>query len=232
VVNLTPTRADGAKPLGVFTPSAFSVPTKGSTFSFNVAYSAAEDAISLRAALKKVTNSSPLPGESDSFDVLDTLNLTPKGSPTLATGLGADTCNSQTSVSVCGVVMLPHGIGSANAALGAGACSDSLCTGGKEVQFIAGLKDASGADLYSRTDPATLMLQCDKTKCGGQGVSAYNAKVSLSATGPLSVSPACTSKGVIQAGEYFCTDYVSSHRDNAGDVILVVLFFRDMRSTI
>jgi hypothetical protein len=232
VINLTPIRGDNGTPLGSFTPSTFTAPGKGSTFTFTVAYSAAEDGIALRAALNKATASSPLPGQSLPFEVLDSLTLTPKGSPTLATGLGADTCNSQTNESVCGVVVLPRGIGSPNAALAAGVCSDPLCTGGKEVQFIAGLKDGTGADLYSRTDPATLMLQCDKSKCGGKGVASYTAKVALAASAPLEVSPACTTKGVIQQGEDFCTDYVSSHRDNAGDVILVVLFFTDMRGTM
>jgi hypothetical protein len=232
VINLTPIRGDNAAPLGSFTPSTFTAPGKGSTFTFTVSYSEAEDGIALRAALKKATTSSPLPGQSLPFDVLDDLDLTPKGSPSLATGLGADTCNSQSDKAVCGVVVLSHGIGSANAALASGVCSDALCTGGQEVQFIAGLKGDTGANLYSRSDPATLLLQCDKSKCGGKGVAFYTAKLSLSATGALQVSPACTSKGVIQQGVSFCTDYVSSHRDNAGDVILAVLFFTDMRGTI
>jgi hypothetical protein len=232
VISLTAVRADLATPLGSFTPSTFTVPTKGSTFSFTVSYSEAEDGIALRAALTKATASSPLPGQSLPFDVLDNLDLTPKGSPTLTTGLGADSCNSESDEKVCGVVVLPRGIGSANAALGSGVCSDPLCTGGPEVQFIAGLEDDTGAHLYSRTNPATLMLQCDKSKCGGKGVAFYSAKLSLSAAGPLTVAPACTSKGVVQQGEDFCTDYVASHRDNAGDVILVVLFFTDMRGTI
>ena len=108
----------------------------------------------------------------------------PKGIRRFTTGLGADTCTSRTNVSVCGVVILPKGIGSPNAALATGSCTDVLCTGGKEVQFIAGLTDAAGANLYSRTNPATLVLQCDKSKCAGRGVSFYTAKLSLSATGP------------------------------------------------
>jgi hypothetical protein len=231
VINLTPVRADSANPLGSFVPGSFSVPSKGSTFTFPVAYSATEDGIALRAALKKSTSNSPTPGQSPSFDVLETLKLTPKGDPSLTTGLGADSCNTGTNVSVCGVVVLPKGIGSPAAALSTGACTDTLCTGGKEVQFIAGLTDAAG-DLYSRTNPATLVLQCDKSKCGGKGVSFYTAKLALTADGSLSVVPACATKGVIQPGADFCTDYVASHRDNAGDVLLHVLFFKDMRATI
>ena len=90
VINFAPVRGDLATPLGSFTPSAVTVPSKGSTFTFTVAYSAAEDGIALRAALKKASASSPLPGQSLPFDVLNDISLTPKGSPTLATGLGAD----------------------------------------------------------------------------------------------------------------------------------------------
>jgi hypothetical protein len=232
VINLTPVRADTAKPVGSFDPGTFTVPTKGSTFTFPVAYTAAEDGIALRAALKKTTSTSPQPGQSAFFDVLETLKLTPKGDSSFETGLGADTCTSTSNVSVCGVVYLPHGIGSAFAALSSGVCSAEGCTGGKEVQFIAGLESSAGVNIYSPDDPATLVLQCDKSRCKGKGVSSYKAFASLSATGPLAEVPACVSKGVIQAGVPFCTDYVSSHRDNAGDVLLHVLFFTDMRGTI
>ena len=237
VINLTPVRADSANPLGSFSPGAFSVPTKGSTFTFPVAYSAAEDGIALRAALKKTTSTSPQPGQSSSFDVLDKLTFTPKGDPSLATGVGADTCNNRSNDSVCGVVVLPQGIGSDVAALSTGSCTDPLCTSNKEVQFIAGLQKfaADGVtpvDIYSRTNPAKLLLQCDKTQCPGKGVSFYEAKATLSATGPLEVSEPCTSKGVIQSTEDFCTDYVSSKRNNAGDLILVVLFFRDLKGAM
>ena len=232
VINLTALHSATQGPLGSVSPGSVSVPTKGTSATFVVSYTAAEDGITLRAALKKTTSTSPQPGQSSAFDVLDTLKLTPKGDPSLTTGLGADSCTSRTNVSVCGVVILPKGIGSPNAALATGSCTDVLCTGGKEVQFIAGLTDPTGANLYSRTNPATLVLQCDKSKCAGHGVSFYTAKLSLSATGPLTVAPACVSKGVMQAGVDFCVDYVASHKDNAGDVLLHVLFFTDMRGTI
>jgi hypothetical protein len=232
VINLTALHSAPHGPFGSFSPGSVTVPTKGTSATFLVSYTEAEDGIVLRAALKKATSTSPQPGQSASFDVLDTLRLAPKGDPSLTTGLGADTCTSRSNISVCGVVILPKGIGSPNAALATGSCTDALCTGGKEVQFIAGLTDATGANLYSRTNPATLVLQCDKTKCAGRGVSFYTAKLSLSATGPLSVAPPCVSKGVMQAGVDFCVDYVASHKDNAGDVLLHVLFFTDMRGTI
>jgi hypothetical protein len=229
-IDLTAVRVDGKKPAGTFTPSSYTVPTKGPSVTFTVTYSAAEDGIALRAAVHKANSTSPTPGQTSFFDVLDSLRVTPQAQvPT--DGFGSDTCNTSSNVSVCGVVYLPRGITSPAAALSSGVCSDSGCSGGKEVQFIAGLSDANG-DLYSRTSPATLSLQCDKSRCGGKGVNTYTAYASLSATGALTAVPPCDTKGVIQDGVDFCTDYVSSHRDNAGDVILVVLFFRDMRGTM
>ncbi len=247
VVTLTPVGTALNTPTGLFKLGTFTWPSKGSTASFTVTYSAADDNIALLAALKKTPS---VWGESNSFDVVDSLALTKQGDiPT--TGLGTETCNTKTNTSVCGVVVLPEGIGSSNAAMSSGSCSDPLCTpGGKEVQFIAGLKrialnpdgtpilNPDGTpvlqNIYSKTNPATLLLQCDKSQCAGKGVSSYTAKVSLSATDLLKVSPACSSKGVIQDDPAvdFCTDYVSSKRNNAGDLILVVLFFKDMRGAI
>jgi hypothetical protein len=230
VLDLAPVRQDGKKPAGSFSPSSYTVPVKGVSTVFTVTYSAAEDGIALKATVRKANSTSPTPGQTAFFDVLESLRVTPKNQvPT--DGFGADTCNTSSNVSVCGVVYLARGITSAAAALSSGVCSDTGCSGGKEVQFIAGLSDANG-DLYSRSNPAILSLQCDKSRCGGMGVSSYTAYASLSATGALTAVPACESKGVIQAGADFCTDYVSSHRDNAGDVILQVLFFRDMRGTM
>ena len=99
----------------------------------------------------------------------------------------------------------------------------------EEVQFIAGLDG-----LYSKTAPATLVLRCDKSQVRGKGVSTYTAKVSpWRSSGALADSlPPAPSKGVLGDGVDFCTDYVSSHRDNAGDLLLEVLFDKDMRGTM
>ncbi len=237
VITLTPVGTKENAPTGTFTSGTFTWPSRGSTASFKVTYSAGDDNIALLAALKKTPT---VWGQSSSFDVLDSLTLT-KQDAIPATGLGTETCNTRTNTSVCGVVLLPQGIGSLNAAMSSGGCTDDLCTpGAKEVQFIAGLQrpvtqpDGSVVleNIYSRTNPATLLLQCDKSQCAGKGVSSYTAKVSLSAAGPLEVSDPCTAKGVIQSTEEFCTDYVSSKRNNAGDLILVVLFFRDLKGAM
>jgi hypothetical protein len=231
VVNLTAVKVNTSTgevtaASGTFTPASFTVPTKGASFPISVTYSAADTDVVIKATLKKSNSSSPGPGYSTPFDVVDALKFAPQGDPTLGTGFGAAECTSKAQAQVCGVVLLPNGIASAAAALSSGVCADSGCTGAEEVQFIAGLDG-----LYSKTAPATLLLRCDKSKCGGKGVSDYTAKIALTSSGALTDSPPCPSKGVLGDG-HFCTDYVSSNRDNAGDLVLKVLFDIDMRGTM
>ena len=99
------------------------------------------------------------------------------------------------------------------------------------VQFLADLDPA----LYTRTQPATLVLKCDKSVCKGGGVSSYLPLIELKATGPLTSAAACASKGVLTAGEAadpgYCVDRVQSKRDGAGDLHLYVLFVRDVRGS-
>ncbi|HEX3337481.1 MAG TPA: hypothetical protein VHS54_13545, partial [Jatrophihabitans sp.] len=81
---------------------------------------------------------------------------------------------------------------------------------------------------------AVLIIRCSKQQCPGGGVKSYTIKVSFSASGPLgTVAAPCAAKGVAQdaAGHTFCTDYVQSHRDNAGDALLYLLFTNDMRAS-
>ncbi len=211
---------------GTFSPSSFTVPTRGTSFDLSVTYSTADTNVVLKAVLKKATGT--LPGYSASFDVVSTLAFAQADDTTLGTGFGAGSCTSQSKAPVCGFVVLPKGIASAAAALSSGLCADTGCNGADEIQFLAGL----GALYEAPAPPATFVLRCDKARCSGKGVSSYTAKIALSNSGAFSDSPACTSKGVLNAGAHFCTDYVSSHRDNAGDLLLEVLFDRDMRSTM
>ena len=176
VVNLTAVKVNTATGAvtaasGTFTPASFTVPTKGASFPISVTYSAADTNVVIKAALKKSTSTSPGPGYSTPFDVVDTLKFAPKGTRRSRTGFGAAECTSSTPAKVCGVVVLPNGIASAAAALSSGVCADSGCTGAEEVQFIAGLDG-----LYSKTAPATLLLRCDKSKCAGKGVSSLHGE--------------------------------------------------------
>jgi hypothetical protein len=100
------------------------------------------------------------------------------------------------------------------------------------TQFLGDLTSSAGASLYTRQSPASMTIICDKTLCGGAGVTTFRALWSTTAAGALTTAPPCPAKGVIGAHQDFCTDLVSSSRLNAGDLRLVVLFLTDVRGTI
>jgi hypothetical protein len=84
---------------------------------------------------------------------------------------------------------------------------------------------------HSQGDPpSNMILACDKVLCGGTGVPKLDVFFTLENTGPLNTEPAreCTRKGVLNAGQKACVDYVSSMRSD-GDLYLVVLFDLDAR---
>jgi hypothetical protein len=88
------------------------------------------------------------------------------------------------------------------------------------------------ADIQdSLDDPhSTMILSCDKDLCGQTGVPKLPVFFTLQNTGPLNTVPAeeCERKGVLNAGEKACVDYVSSMRSD-GDLYLHVLFNLDAR---
>jgi hypothetical protein len=94
------------------------------------------------------------------------------------------------------------------------------------IQVLADLGTAYGND-----NPATVIVKCDKSLCGGGGVPSYKLKVNLDATGPLADAPACASKGIIPSGMTSCVDYVQSKRDGSGDTYIYWLVSRDARSS-
>jgi hypothetical protein len=234
-LNLTASLASGAHAGGSLSPASIIMPGGVSSAQFSVSYSAVENGVQVTVSVAKANGKISLvtPGTTASFDVLKTVEIFPSTDPSLGTGLGvgdAD-CTQDTTEPECGVLVLPNGFSSQNGALSLGACTPDLgCTAGSQVvQFIADL-----GTNYSATNPATLIIRCSKQLCPGRGIRNYTLKVSFSATGPLNiVSAPCTTKGVAldAAGNTLCTDYVQSHRDNAGAVLLYLLFVHDFRGS-
>jgi hypothetical protein len=107
------------------------------------------------------------------------------------------------------------------------------------VTAIATLKDADGDPLYSKKDPAKVILACDKVLCGkthhkwhgktGHKKHKIRVLYTLNNTGPLTkVAPPCEKKGVLGKDQKICVDYKNSKRRD-GDLYLPVLFNVDGR---
>ena len=72
---------------------------------------------------------------------------------------------------VCGGLLLPNGA-KGRVLLSQGKCGDITdCLGSPDAALLvngkANLQNTDGSKLYTRSKPATLVLKCDKTLCGG-----------------------------------------------------------------
>ena len=157
------------------------------------------------------------------------------GTPGVPTTLSATACQNPTpQLPTCAVTFFQHGV-KGKAFLSGGVCqgiATNCLTNGTEISLLmnvtANMKDANGNPLYSRTDPAVTVVACDKSLCGGGGINTFVLLVDLHGTGNYVQAPACPSKGTIApTGVPFCVDYVTSHRDNAGDTLLYFDFADD-----
>ena len=236
---LTATLARGTRPAGTLSPAAVIMPAGANQATFTISYSAVDNGVIATVGIAKATGqlAQVTSGSTTPFDVLKVLEPFSQGNSQLDTGLGVGNadCTQASTESECGTIVLSHGITSPAGALSLGACTPdplnpvtSCASGSQIVQFVADLGTS-----YSPTDPALLIIRCSKAQCAGKGVSSYTVKFSQSVTGALAVSKPCVSKGVATdaAGLHVCTDYVQSHRDNAGDALLYLLFTDDMRAS-
>lgn len=227
---------------GVLQTTTATLSAGTSNLHISTSYSQATAALTVTASVTATPpDDSTVPptvtGSAAAFPVDLSLSLIDGQSPALKNGTaGADAAGCavvDAAHPMCGVVTLPRGA-TGGTALSLGACpTGATCTAGSLVtQFLGDLTGPDGADLYTRTAPASMTIYCDKTLCGKGGVASYRAQWSSSATGALTTAPVCPAKGVIGADQEFCTDVVSSSRLNAGDLRLVVLFLHDVRGMI
>lgn len=235
----TPLNVSASAGSGTVSPSSVVFPKNTNSISLPMTYSAVENGVQVDvspAQAKAKSTGLPAHNVSAPFDSLKSLLKASAGSPDLTGGFGVSQCGTTTDEPVCGVVLLPNGIAAGTtAALGIATCTtDYGCRSGSQiVSFIADLTSASGAPLYSRTSPATVILRCDKSVCNGKAIDSYTVKASTAAIGASFTDvPACPAKGVVGANQTMCTDYVQSTRDNAGDLLLYWLIIEDPRGTI
>ncbi|MDQ0615393.1 hypothetical protein QF046_003034 [Microbacterium sp. W4I4] len=227
---------------GVLQTTTATLPAGASSLHISTSYSQATAALTVTASItatppEHTTVPPTVSGVAAAFPVDLSLTLIDGQSPALKNGTaGADAAGCavvDAAHPMCGVVTLPRGA-TGGTALSLGACpTGATCTARSLVtQFLGDLTGPDGADLYTRTAPASMSIYCDKTLCGKGGVASYRAQWSESATGALTIAPLCPAKGIIGADQTFCTDVVSSSRLNAGDLRLVVLFLHDVRGMI
>jgi hypothetical protein len=182
----------------------------------------------------KVTPGTSAP--SQLFDVLSEIRPFNGTAPavTFQGGIGGDdqSCTNPTSANpVCGVLILAHGAQSSQVLMSLGKCDSSYAgcgsTRGSVVQVLADL-----GGLYTRTDPAELVVKCDKSVCGSGAINKQTLSFSTSGNGALTRAPACPAKGTVGADQQACVDYVQSTRDNSDDTLLYLLFPNDMRGSV
>ncbi len=171
------------------------------------------------------------PAATAPFDVVvssSTTEVTDRGRSLVDSRDGVDVpCEATAEITTCADLVLPMGVAS-DVFFSTGVCDSRVgCESGRDViQVLADLGAAYGND-----NPATVIVKCDKSLCGGGGVPSYKLKVNLDATGPLADAPACASKGIIPSGMTSCVDYVQSKRDGSGDTYIYWLVSRDARSS-
>jgi hypothetical protein len=169
-------------------------------------------------------------GNTAAFNVLQTLEtFGGQAGVGFQHGIGPDDCATVSSTNpVCGILVLPNG-SNTDVLLSSGSCVGVGCnTKGTVTQFIG---DITG--LYSKTNPATLILKCNRTVCGRGGVSQLvGVAADSQMTGALLTAAPCPAKNTIGADQRFCTDQVQNVRLNADDSLIYILFADDFRASI
>lgn len=210
VTYAVPAAATSGSVTGVVLPSAF-------------------NGVTLRLA--DTTRRSEVAPGTATIDVLKTSLTAPADSKLTGWGGGggiAKSCQPTTADPVCGDLLLPESNGVLSPQLlSQGSCNtlDGRCGG--NGSFLQALVDVDPS-VYNKGNPIEIVAKCDKTLCKGGGVGSYQVAVQLVSGAGLVTSPPCTQKNVITTGS-FCTDYVSSKRDIAGDLLLVVLLEYDAK---
>lgn len=190
------------------------------------------------------TGGQPLTAAQTTIDVAalaTSVNALPRTDPGPISSV--DCVNATPGLPTCSTLLLPNGA-NGKVLLSEGSCTGVILTPGLAcrsngttqalvVSAVANFKDATGAPLYTRAAPATLIVKCDQTLCTGREVSTFPLIVDIDDTGNFVTAAPCPRKGRIEltGGNPFCVDYRQSRRDSAGDLITYLLFAKDVRGS-
>lgn len=219
----TPSPSTGVAPKGAQNVTlTTSIPTAANQVSLTVSVAGGRGA-------RTVTPGTSSPAQL--FDVVSQLRTDPASLNTSFTqgiGGGDGMCTDATRQSpVCGIVMLPNGAAS-SVLLSSGVCDGTAytpcTTKGAVIQTLF-----NDGGLYTSTAPATLLMKCDKSRCGTGAIKNVPVYFSLNGNDALAAVPPCPAKNTLGTGQQMCVDYVQSQRDGAGDTYLYILFTQDAR---
>lgn len=186
------------------------------------------------------------------FDVLTDVSSilgTDRDGASFQAGFGGtnDCAEATESAPVCEIVVLPRGTRS-GVLLSVGACDTDAASiyapcyrsatgtvGGGVTQALFA-QPSRTTDAYTPQSPATIIVKCDKTLCGGGAIQNLSVLWSFSGTGDLGAdgqrAAPCPAKGTMATAHTPCVDYVQSKRDGSGDTHLYLLTDGDIRTGI
>lgn len=191
-----------------------------------VSIAKAANGVSLRASVARGSSKGTASPPSDEFNVLLSSSSTPQDTALSQIGGIAGTdgsgCTATPESPICADLLLPNG-SDTGILMSLGLCDGLGKCVGSDAQALVGLSQ------YGPDDPATMIVKCDKTLCGGGGINKQKLAVEPSGGGGFVTAPACPAKNDLGSLP-FCVDYVQSTRDNAGDTFLYLLFLHDVRA--
>lgn len=202
------------------------IPSTAQSVTFQgVSIATAANGVTVSASATTGNKKSTNPVASDPFDVLVTFASTPQNTPLSQIGGTSSTagCLATPSDPVCADLLLPSG-SDTSILMSLGVCGGLGKCLGADSQALVGLSQ------YTKSSPATMIVKCDKTLCGGGGINKQKLAVEPSTGGGFAEAPACPAKNTIALDQWACVDYVQSTRDNAGDTFLYLLFTNDVRA--
>src|SRR5215203_5216002 len=201
---------------GALSPSTAVAPGGATSIDIVTSLGTAANQVELTVSAGKGNKAvSTTSSQSQLFDVLKTVKTVPLVAGASSAGIGGDdnSCTQATTTNpVCGVLLLPYGA-SSGVLLSLGACDATYAncgsTKGAVVQALVDLP----SDKYTKVTPATLVVKCDKSLCGGGAIQNIHLSFSLDGNSALGLAEACPAKNTIGGDQVACVDYVQSKRD-------------------